>query len=82
MLTPLMMDFGYKDKAPPAKKPKRWLRPDAPEERPIVDQVWDLFRRVRDVAETPATALRILASVMGASDRPIDAITVFLWREE
>jgi len=56
VLTPLMMDFGYKDKTPPGRKPKRWLRYDVPAERPIVDQVEDLFRGIREYLETESNA--------------------------
>lgn len=56
VLTPLMMDFGYKDKTPPGKKPKRWLRYDVPAERPIVEQVEDLFRGIREYVRTESNA--------------------------
>jgi len=56
VLTPLMMDFGYKSKtAPGAEVPRKWFRYDIPAGKPIVEQVVDVFRAIRVYAETESS---------------------------
>jgi predicted TIM-barrel fold metal-dependent hydrolase len=53
VLTPLMMDFGYKSRTRRgAGNAKKWIRYDVPGDRPIVEQVVDLFRGIRDYVGT------------------------------
>ena len=53
VLTPLMMDFGYKGRTPPhEEKPKRRFHYDVPAGKPIVEQVVDVFRAIRVYVET------------------------------
>lgn len=54
VLTPLMMDFGYKSRTPrgDGSSKKKWIRYDVPGDRPIVEQVVDLFRGIRDYVGT------------------------------
>lgn len=57
VLTPLMMDFGFKSRTPRgAGNSKKWIRYDVPGDRPIVEQVVDLFRGIRDYVETESDA--------------------------
>jgi len=57
VLTPLMMDFGYKTKtAPGSVKPRRFFHYDFPAGKPIVEQVVDVFRAIRDYRETESDA--------------------------
>lgn len=53
VLTPLMMDFGHKDKTQPGKaRPRRRFHYDLPAGKPIVEQVVDVFRAIRVYVET------------------------------
>ncbi len=57
VLTPLMMDFGYKGRtAREAGNSKKWIRYDVPGDRPIVEQVVDLFRGIREYVGTESNA--------------------------
>ncbi len=79
VLTPLMMDFGYRHKTPPGKKPKRWLRYDVLGDRPIVEQVVDLFRGIRDYARTESSpALAEKYPALGPKTRRAFEIYPFL----
>lgn len=50
VLTPLMMDFGHKGKTPLGKK--RLCHYDVPAEKPIVEQVIDVFTAIRKYMNT------------------------------
>ncbi len=53
VLTPLMIDFGYKSKTLPAGSASaRAFHYDIPAGKPIVEQVVDVFRAIRTYAET------------------------------
>ena len=52
VLTPLMMDFGYKGSRPPGQDRVPRFRYDMVAGKPIVEQVVDVFRAVRTYAET------------------------------
>ena len=56
VLTPLMMDFGYKGKTPPGqKKPEKRFHYDIPASKPIKEQVTDVFNGIRDYKESEAS---------------------------
>jgi predicted TIM-barrel fold metal-dependent hydrolase len=79
VLTPLMMDFGYKNKTAPGEEPRRWFHYDFPAGKPIVEQVVDVFRAIRVYAETesdPALAAKYPA--LDPSTRRVFEIYPFL----
>lgn len=56
ILTPLMMDFGYKGKTPPGqKKPEKTFHYDVPASKPIKEQVTDVFNGIKDYAKTKSS---------------------------
>lgn len=80
VLTPLMMDFGYKSRTPRgAEDAKKWIRYDIPGDRPIVEQVVDLFRGIRDYVGTESSpALAEKYPALGAKTRQVFEIYPFL----
>jgi len=79
VLTPLMMDFGYKDKSAPGEPPRRGFHYDVPAGKPIVEQVVDVLRAIRVYAETesePSLASKYPA--LGRSTRRVFEIYPFL----
>ena len=58
ILTPLMMDFGYKGKTPPGqKRTEQTFHYDVPASKPIKEQVTDVFNGIRDYVEAPSEKL-------------------------
>lgn len=55
VLTPLMMDFGYKGNRPPGEGRVRRFHYDMRAGKPIVEQVVDVFRAIRMYVETEST---------------------------
>ncbi len=79
VLTPLMMDFGYKNKTAPGEPPRRWFHYDVPAGKPIVEQVVDVFRAIRVYAETESEpSLAAKYSALDASTRRVFEIYPFL----
>ncbi len=80
IFTPLMMDFGYKNKTEPgAAKPKRFFHYDIPAGKPIVEQVVDVFRAIRDYRETESdAALTEKYPALNASAKRVFEIYPFL----
>ncbi len=80
VLTPLMMDFGYKSRTPRgAVNAEKWIRYDVPGDRPIVEQVVDLFRGIRDYVGTESSlALAERYPALGPETRRVFEIYPFL----
>jgi predicted TIM-barrel fold metal-dependent hydrolase len=79
VLTPLMMDFGYKNKTAPGEQSRRWFHYDVPAGKPIVEQVVDVFRAIRVYAETESDlALAAKYPALDASTRRVFEIYPFL----
>jgi hypothetical protein len=56
VLTPLMMDFGYKGKRPVASTDRKWsYHYDKPAGKPIVEQVVDVFNAIKTYTSAPST---------------------------
>jgi hypothetical protein len=56
VLTPLMMDFGYKGKRPLASTSRKWsYHYDKPAGKPIVEQVVDVFNAIKTYTSAQST---------------------------
>ena len=56
VLTPLMMDFGYKGKQPVASTNRKWsYHYDKPAGKPIVEQVVDVFNAIKTYTSAQST---------------------------
>ncbi len=80
ILTPLMMDFGYKGKTPPGeKKPEKTFHYDVPASKPIKEQVTDVFNGIKDYAETKSSEkLSKKFPALGSAPRRVLEIYPFL----
>ena len=80
ILTPLMMDFGYKGKTPPGqKKPEKTFYYDIPASKPIKEQVTDVFNGIKDYAKTlPSEKLSKKFPALGSAPRRMLEIYPFL----
>jgi len=52
ILTPLMMDFGYKGKTPPGQRRKKKFHYDIAASKPIAEQVTDVFNGIKKYFNT------------------------------
>ena len=81
VLTPLMMDFGYKGKTPPGnKRPERTFHYDIPASKPIKEQVTDVFNGIKDYVGTRSSedlARKFPALYSGEEGKPDRALEIY-----
>lgn len=79
VLTPLMMDFGYKGRRPPGQAGTPRFRYDMMAGKPIVEQVVDVFRAVRTYVETKSdTSISVKFPAVQPGTRRVFEIYPFL----
>lgn len=79
ILTPLMMDFGYKGNRPAGEGRIRRFHYDMRAGKPIVEQVVDVFRAIRTYVETESTtALEKKFPALGTDTQRVFEIYPFL----